>query len=103
MIADYNEPIFYADNFYWVNRGGIWYSSSWYGGGWGRANGDSPGHILGISHPEGYAHYRPAGADTGVIHGGYAAHAQYRTSHPMGGSGVRTFARGHSGGGGRRR
>ena len=60
VLADYDEPIFFADDFYWVNRGGFWYSSTWYGGGWARA-GNVPGHILGISRPEMYRHYRPTG------------------------------------------
>ena len=68
VIADYNEPVFFADDYYWVNRGGVWYSSTWYGGGWGRAGYVSP-RIYGIGHPEGYAHYRPNGYVRGY-HGG---------------------------------
>jgi hypothetical protein len=90
VVADYNEPIFFADDYYWVNRGGIWYSSTWYGGGWGRGR-DVPGHISSISRPEGYAHYRPAGyAAHEAIHGGYANHAQYHATHAnTGGAHVR--------------
>lgn len=100
VIADYDEPIFFADDFYWVNRGGIWYSSTWYGGGWGRA-GNVPGHILGISRPDMYRHYRPAGWVAHEHIRGYANHAQYHASHPVGGSvHVRAAVRG---GGGHRR
>ena len=101
VIADYDEPIFFADDFYWVNRGGIWYSSTWYGGGWGRA-GNVPGHILGISRPDMYRHYRPAGYVAHEhVRGGYEAHAQYHASHPSGGS-VRVRAAVRGGGGHRR-
>jgi hypothetical protein len=97
VIADYDEPIFFADDYYWVNRGGIWYSSTWYGGGWGRAS-YVPGHISGIAHPEGYAHYRPAGfVPHAAVHGGYASHAQYHATH--GGGSVHVRAAVHSSGG----
>jgi hypothetical protein len=102
VLADYDEPIFFADDFYWVNRGGIWYSSTWYGGGWGRA-GNVPAHISGIAHPEGYAHYRPAGwVAHEQVHGGYAAHAQYHAAHATSG-GVHVRAAVHGGGGGHHR
>ena len=39
MIADYNEPIFYSDGYYWRNNGGTWYRSSYYTGGWVYARG----------------------------------------------------------------
>ncbi|HEY1550730.1 MAG TPA: hypothetical protein VGG28_23030 [Kofleriaceae bacterium] len=99
VIADYDEPIFFADDLYWVNRGGFWYSSTWYGGGWGR-NYNPPGHILGISRPDMYRHYRPAGYVAHEhVRGGYAAHAQYHASHPVGGGGVHVRAAVHGGGG----
>ena len=103
VLADYDEPIFFADDFYWVNRGGIWYSSTWYGGGWGRA-GNVPGHITAIAHPESYAHYRPAGyVAHEQIHGGYASHAQYHATHAAPSGGVRVRAAVHSSGGGHHR
>jgi hypothetical protein len=102
VIADYPEPIFFADDLYWVNRGGIWYSSGWYGGGWGRAGYISP-RIGGIVHPEGYAHYRPAGyVPHAAVHGGYQSHAQYHAAHASGG-GVHVRAAVHSSGGGHHR
>ena len=60
VVADYGTPIFFADDLYWWFDGGIWYSSSWYGGGWTRAGFVSP-RVAGIVHPERYAHYRPEG------------------------------------------
>jgi len=98
VVADYGEPIFFADDFYWVNRGGIWYSSSWYGGGWGRGV-RPPDRIVGIRNPGGYVHYRPAGyAGHERIRGGYASHAQYHTTHASSG-GAHVRAAVHGGGG----
>src|SRR4029434_7924239 len=59
VIADYNEPIFYADNQYWRFSGGTWYRSSNYTGGWVYAT--APSVILRIEQPRAYVHYRPAG------------------------------------------
>lgn len=96
VVADYDEPVFFADDYYWVNRGGIWYSSGWYGGGWVRA-GRVPEHIRGIEHPEVYRHYRPAGYVAHErVRGGYTTHAQYHAAHPSGSVHVRAAV--HSGG-----
>lgn len=85
VIADWDEPIFFVDNVYWVNRGGMWYRSGWYGGGWVHAD-VVPEGVRGIPHPETYAHYRPAGfARHEPVHGGYQSHAQYHASHPVSG------------------
>jgi hypothetical protein len=58
VIADYDEPIFYADGFYWWFWGTTWYRSSDYTGGWIVAS--PPRTIISIN-PHGYRHYRPAG------------------------------------------
>ena len=59
VIADYDEPIFYADSFYWRYDGVIWYWSSQYRSGWVHAS--PPAHIQRIDHPTRYVHYRPRG------------------------------------------
>lgn len=59
VIADYHQPIFYADNFYWRYDGGSWYRSSVYTGGWVYAS--PPPVILRIERPHAYVHYRPPG------------------------------------------
>jgi hypothetical protein len=96
VIADWDEPIFFVGGLYWVNRGGFWYSSGWYRGGWERA-GVVPEGVRGIAHPEGFAHYRPAGwVAHEPVHGGYASHAQYHAAHAAGGGyHVRAAVRGH--------
>ncbi len=56
VIADYNEPIFYNENYYWRNDGGVWYRSHTHTGGWVRYN--APRAILSIERPSAYVHYR---------------------------------------------
>ncbi|MGZ4419099.1 MAG: hypothetical protein ACXVRV_13130, partial [Gaiellaceae bacterium] len=59
VIADYDEPIFYADNVYWRFDGSTWYRSTHYTGGWVYA--PPPPSIMRIERPHEYVHYRPAG------------------------------------------
>ena len=59
VIADYDEPIFYSDNFYWRFDGGTWYRSPHYNGGWVHQN--PPPALLRIDEPRRYVHYRPQG------------------------------------------
>jgi hypothetical protein len=64
VIVDYDEPIFYSDNYYWRENGGVWYRSSYYNRGWVTAQ---PPVVVGrISTRERYRHYRPAGYQPGV-------------------------------------
>jgi hypothetical protein len=59
VIADYNEPIFFTDGFYWRFYGGTWYRSNYYTGGWVYAR--PPAAVLRIDRPYAYVHYRPVG------------------------------------------
>ena len=59
VIADYNEPIFYSDGYYWRSSGNAWYRSPYYTGGWVYAS--PPPAVLRIDRPYAYAHYRPSG------------------------------------------
>jgi hypothetical protein len=59
VIADYGEPIFYTDGFYWRYYGGVWYRSSYYTGGWVYAR--PPVAVLRIDRPYSYRYYRPSG------------------------------------------
>jgi len=88
VIADYNEPVFFADDYYWAYRGGVWFQSGYYGGGWRRAD-YVPGHISTIRSPERYSHYRP----NGYVRGSYRTGGSYR---------VRSAPSRSYGGGGRR-
>lgn len=58
VIADYDEPIFYADGFYWYNANGYWYRSSNYTSGWVYV--DRPSYrVARIGNPYAYVRYRP--------------------------------------------
>src|SRR3954463_7189061 len=59
VIADYDEPIFYSDGYYWRLSGNAWYRSPYYTGGWVYAS--PPSAILRIERPYAYVHYRPSG------------------------------------------
>ena len=56
VIADYDEPIFFSDNYYWRNTDGAWYRSTSYSGGWGRVE-VAPVAIRSIERPAAYVHY----------------------------------------------
>ncbi len=59
VIADYDEPIFYSDSYYWRFYGGTWYRSHSYTGGWVYAR--PPRAVVSIDRPYAYARYRPNG------------------------------------------
>ncbi len=56
VIADYDEPIFYSDSYYWRAEGNVWYRSSSYTGGWARFD-VVPVGIRRIERPTAYIHY----------------------------------------------
>jgi hypothetical protein len=60
VIADYDEPIFYTDGFYWRYYDNAWYRSNTYTAGWIYID-SPPVTITRIDQPRIYAHYRPAG------------------------------------------
>ena len=60
VVYDYDYPVFFNEGLYWRYDGGIWYSSRYHSGGWA-VNRNIPYGVRGISHPEGYRHYRPSG------------------------------------------
>ena len=59
VVADYHEPVFYADNSYWRYNNGIWYSSSYYDRGW-RYSRYTPRALVTIQRPTAYVRYRPS-------------------------------------------
>jgi hypothetical protein len=60
VVADYDEPVFYTDGFYWRFYGGGWYRSNNYANGWYFTE-RPPVAVLRIDRPYAYAHYRPRG------------------------------------------
>lgn len=59
VVADYDYPVFYADNYYWRYDDGRWFRSSWYTGGWVYAS--PPRAVVSIDRPYAYRRYRPSG------------------------------------------
>jgi hypothetical protein len=60
VVADYDEPVFYTDGFYWRFYDGGWYRSNNYAAGWAYYE-RPPVTVLRIERPYAYAHYRPQG------------------------------------------
>jgi len=60
VIADYDEPVFYTDGFYWRFDNGVWYRSGNYASGW-VYYGAAPARLRVIDRPYEYRHYRPSG------------------------------------------
>lgn len=71
-VANFGDPIFYADNYYWRYDGGYWYSSPYYTGGW-RYDPRPPRVIARIDRP--YARYY---RDRGRVHVDYRYRPTYR-------------------------
>lgn len=57
VIADYDEPVFYSDNFYWRYDGGVWYRSRDYRRDWVRVERPTA-RVARIARPGAYVHYR---------------------------------------------
>ena len=72
VIEDYDYPVFYSNNLYWRNEGGIWYSSSYHDRGWVTGV-EAPVYIRSIDRPTQYVHYR-ANVHATVGQPGYRYH-----------------------------
>jgi len=60
VVADYDEPVFYNDGFYWRYYGGVWYRSPQYNRAWVRVE-TVPVAVRRIERPERFVHYRAQG------------------------------------------
>ena len=60
VVADYDEPVFFNDGFYWRYYNNGWYRSNNYYNGWYYYE-RPPVAVLRIDRPYAYSHYRPAG------------------------------------------
>ena len=67
VVAYSDYPVFYSDNYYWRYDNGLWYRSSYYGGGWVVWN-DVPYSVRGIDRPYRYSHYAPTGTAQGGVY-----------------------------------
>jgi hypothetical protein len=57
VVANADEPMFFAENTFWLYRDNTWYRSSSHRTGWARADAP-PGSVTRISQPTQYVHYR---------------------------------------------
>jgi len=57
VVADYDEPVFYNDGYYWTYRSGIWLRSYSYNSGFVRVY-SVPYGVRRINRPYAYRHYR---------------------------------------------
>ncbi len=74
VVADYDEPVFYADGAYWRSSSDGWYRSDNYASGWVFAA-SPPEAVVRIQSPNAFIHYRPAGY--------VARHREYRRPEPI--------------------
>lgn len=95
VVAYSDYPVFYSDNYYWRYDNGLWYRSSYYGGGWVVWN-DVPYGVRSIDRPYSYARFTPgegwsrSSAQGGVYvrdHRGY--NAGYNNTYSAPGPAVR--------------
>jgi hypothetical protein len=56
VVENYDEPVFYVDNSYWMWRGGHWYRSSYYDRGWVVVY-EVPYRVRSIDRPHAYVRY----------------------------------------------
>ena len=72
VIAGYNEPVFYSNNYYWRYANNGWYRSPYYNRGWVYAT--PPYAVSRIDRPWTYRNYR---APYGYNRGGYYRDGRY--------------------------
>ena len=60
VVSDYDEPVFYDEGYYWLNRDGVWYRSRVHTGGWAHVS-YVPVGVRHIQRPRAYVHYRARG------------------------------------------
>ncbi|HTJ44800.1 MAG TPA: hypothetical protein VL463_21990 [Kofleriaceae bacterium] len=60
VVADYDYPVFYADNYYWRYDAGAWYRSPYYDSGWVSVS-HVPYGVARVDRPWVYSHYHVRG------------------------------------------
>jgi hypothetical protein len=63
VVEDYNEPVFFHNDFYWRYHNNNWYRSRNFGAGWVYAR--PPRALMSIDRPHAYVRYRPSARTTG--------------------------------------
>ncbi|HYU80187.1 MAG TPA: hypothetical protein VEK56_14455 [Vicinamibacterales bacterium] len=73
VVQDYDYPVYFYANEYWVIRGGVWYRSRSYDSGWARVEASVvPSVVVNRKHDL-YVHYRGGGRTRGAP-GGHGGH-----------------------------
>lgn len=57
VVADHGQPVFFADNWYWLYQDGVWYRSSYWDHGWIVVD-TVPVVVARIDQPWIYVHWR---------------------------------------------
>jgi hypothetical protein len=83
VVAYSDYPTFYSDNAYWMYRDGLWYSSSYYGGGWAVSY-NVPYGVRGIRQPGSYTRFQPGRGWVRMHNGGNGTYNAYRGYNPRG-------------------
>jgi len=78
-VTDWDEPVFYADDYYWRYNSGLWYRSPFYYGDW-QYHARPPRAVLQIDRPYNYVRYRPYPRGDYRYRSDYRAHDYSR--HP---------------------
>jgi hypothetical protein len=87
VIADYDEPVFYSNGYYWLYSDGYWMRSSYHTGGWVTVR-SVPMSVRRIDRPRAYVRYsargqvyrRDGSGRVRTYHGGRAAPARHRAA-----------------------
>lgn len=84
VVAYADYPTFYADNYYWMYNNGLWYRSSYYGGGW-VVSYDVPYYVRSIDRPYAYTRFTPGRgwtrAPSPAYRGGVRDHRTYNPGY----------------------
>src|SRR5690349_9897428 len=83
VVADYDEPIFYSEGYYWRYYGGVWYRSNYHSYGWVHVR-TAPVYVarIGYHNHHRYVRYRGNGNSR-------ARYDHYRNPPPGRGPAVR--------------
>ena len=77
VVAGYDYPVFYSDNYYWMYNNNVWYRSPYYNRGWVYA--PPPLAVRGIRNPYAYVRYHgPYYGDRGYNARQYHPHYRYQ-------------------------
>ncbi len=79
VVADYDQPVFYSENYYWRYDNGVWYRSNSHLRGWVRFEA-VPARIRRIDRPTAYIRYR--GEARGTANGQVRDHRDHQPPPP---------------------